>query len=49
MLYLTCTMVFSVDIAHYGVSRVKDWVSRDCVTRNYNRLITYPVIDGGKT
>ena len=29
MLYLTCTMIFSVDLAHYGVSRVKDWVSGD--------------------
>ena len=27
MLYLTCTMIFSVDLAHYGVSCVKDWVS----------------------
>ena len=25
MLYLTCTMVSSVDLAHYGVSRAKDW------------------------
>ena len=29
MLYLTCTMIFSVDLAHYGVSRVKAWVSGD--------------------
>ena len=28
-LSLTCTMIFSVDLAHYGVSRVKDWVSGD--------------------
>ena len=33
MLYLTCTMISSVDLAHYGVSRAKDWVSVDCVTR----------------
>ena len=26
-LYLTCTMISSVDLAHYGVSRAKDWVS----------------------
>ena len=26
MLYLTCTIIFSVDLAHYGVSRVNDWV-----------------------
>ena len=29
MLYLTCTMISSVDPAHYGVSRAKDWVSVD--------------------
>ena len=33
MLYLTCTMISSVDLAHYGVSRAKDWVSVDCGTR----------------
>ena len=32
MLYLTCTMLSSVDIAHYGVPREKDWVSVDCGT-----------------
>ena len=32
MLYFTCTMISSVDIAHYGVSRAKDWVSVDCGT-----------------
>ena len=32
MLYLTCTMISSVDLAHYGVSRSKDWVSVDCGT-----------------
>ena len=26
VLYLTCTMLSSVDLAHYGVSRAKDWV-----------------------
>ena len=30
MLYVTCTMIFSVDLAHYEVSRVKGWVSGDC-------------------
>ena len=34
MLYLTCTMVFSVDIAHYGVPRAKDWVFVDCGTNS---------------
>ena len=32
MLYLTCTSITSVDLAHDGVSRVKDWVSVDCGT-----------------
>ena len=32
MLYLTCTTISSVDLAHYGVSRAKDWVSMDCGT-----------------
>ena len=32
MLYLTCTTLTSVDLAHYGVSRAKDWVSVDCGT-----------------
>ena len=27
MLYLTCTTITCVDLAHYGVSRAKDWVS----------------------
>ena len=30
MLYLTCTTITSVDLAHYEVSRAKDWVSVDC-------------------
>ena len=29
---LTCTMISSVDLAHYGVSHAKDWVSVDCGT-----------------
>ena len=32
MLYLTCTTITSVDLAHYGVSRAKDWISVDCGT-----------------
>ena len=32
MLYLTCTMISTVDLAHYGVSHAKDWVSMDCGT-----------------
>ena len=30
----TCTTITSVDLAHYGVSRAKDWVSVDCGTSN---------------
>ena len=32
MLYLTCTTITSVDLAHYGVYLVKDWVSVNCGT-----------------
>ena len=32
MLYLTCTAITSIDLAHYGVSRAKDWVSVKCGT-----------------
>ena len=32
MLYLTCTTIFSVDLAQYGVSLAKDWVSVECGT-----------------
>ena len=32
MLYLTCTMISSVDLARYGASPAKDWVSVDCGT-----------------
>ena len=32
MLYLTCTTITSVDLAHYGVSRAKNWVYVDCGT-----------------
>ena len=30
MLYLPCTMITGVDLAHYRVSRAKEWVSVDC-------------------
>ena len=40
MLYLTCTMVSSVDLAHYGVSLTKDWVSVDCGTIYLRNLLT---------
>ena len=32
LLYLTCPTITSVDLAHYGVSRAKDWVAVDCGT-----------------
>ena len=35
MLYLTCTMIASVDLTHYGVSRAKEWVSVDCGTIDF--------------
>ena len=38
MLYLTCTTITSVDLAHYGVSRAKDWVSVYCGTTS---IFTY--------
>ena len=36
MLYLTCTIITSIDLAHYGVSRAKDWVSVKCGTKRRN-------------
>ena len=32
MLCLTCTMISSVNLAHYGESPAKDWVFVDCGT-----------------
>ena len=34
MLYLTCTTIISVDLAHYEVSRAKNWISVDCGTNS---------------
>ena len=39
ILYLTCTMISSVDLAHYGVFRAKDWVFVDCGTSLSNVLL----------
>ena len=33
MLYLTCTKISSVDLAHYRVSHAKAWVPVDCGTK----------------
>ena len=35
MLYLTCTTISSVDLAQYGVSLAKDWVSVECGTKTF--------------
>ena len=35
ILCLICTMISSVDLAHYGVSHAKDWVSVDCGTSSH--------------
>ena len=43
MLYLTCSTIISVDLAHYGVSRAKDWVSVDCGTSDNNTMACPPV------
>ena len=43
MLYLTCTTITSVDLAHYGVSRAKDWISVDCGTSERYSMVCAPV------
>ena len=35
MLYLACTTISSVDLAQYGVSLAKDWVSVKCDTTSF--------------
>ena len=35
MLFLTCTMVSSVEHAHYRIPCAKDWVSVDCCIKIY--------------
>ena len=35
MLHLACTAISSVDLAQYGVSLAKDWVSVKCGTIGY--------------
>ena len=37
MLYLTCTTITSVDLAHCGVFCAKDWVSVYCGTMFYSQ------------
>ena len=43
ILYLTCTTISSVDLAHYGISLAEDWVFGDCGTIN-NRLVLCRVL-----
>ena len=45
MLYLTCTMISSVDLAHYRVFRAKDWVSVDCSTIEFMNLYNLRIIE----
>ena len=42
MLYLICTTITSIDLAHYGVSRAKDWVSVNVV--QYVLLVSEDVL-----
>ena len=44
MLYLTCTMVSIVDLAHYGISRAKDWLCVDCCTNIFNLMFLNKMI-----
>ena len=43
MLYLTCTIIARVDLAHYGVYRAKDWVSVNCGTSERQSMVCAPV------
>ena len=44
MLYFTCTMISSVDLANYGVSHVKDRVAGYCGTKYYKQ--TWLLVNG---
>ena len=48
MLYLTCTTITSVDLAHYGVSCAKDWVSVDCGTNRLTYRLKSPLIQNNQ-
>ena len=39
MLYLTCTTISGVDLAQYGVSLAKDWVSVESGTSSHRELM----------
>ena len=42
----TCTTITSIDLAHYGVSRAKDWVSVKCGTNYYTSASRQYVVLG---
>ena len=44
MPYLTCTMISSVDLAHYGVSRIRDWVSVKYSTSSSYNMVCLPLL-----
>ena len=48
MLYPTCSMISNVDLAHYGVSRAKDWASVDFGTTTIinNKIILVILVHG---
>ena len=50
MLYVTCIMISSVDLAHYGVSRAKDWVSVNCgiVVQMFKQTSSLGICIGGR-
>ena len=49
MLYLTCTTISSIDLAHYGVSRAIDWVSVDCGSMYYVEIFACRDYDFNET
>ena len=38
MLYLTCTTITSIDLAQYGVSLAKDWISVECGSKKVYKM-----------
>ena len=49
MLYLTCTTISRVDLAQYGVSLAKDWVSVKCGTSSLNMALFIPMANSAIT
>ena len=41
--HLTCTMTSNQDLALYGVSRAKDWVSVNRGVDRKNRIVLWPL------